>query len=432
MKNILKLRLISLLLIASLLLTSCVSNNQPKKVEGKNEKSAKVESEIKLEASKIIAEPGELSEGGAASAELTDAINKLASKSSSILLKDKKENTVYSPISLYYAIAMIREMADGETLNQLDDFLYADNIELTNQLKALMERQASKGDFKINNSYWVSDHIMKFVNEEYIKTLSDSFFAYVYSTDFNNDGAYSDIDAWADKKTNGMIKFDSKELFGNKQMVSLLINAVYFNSQWENEFNKERNFKDKFFNIDGSKSEAEYMNQQLEDATFTIDEKYEAAEMRLKNGSMHFILPKEGIDIENLLNEKFFDEYLNKDRQNGQLSIELPKFEIETSFEKLLQSLDLDGIIGTNSQADLSKGYKEGFEEDKVSAIIQKVKIIVNEKGAEAAAITADEKTEEAEPNKNKLFLKLNRPFIYLITLNSGEIIFTGTVVSFN
>lgn len=428
MKNILKFKLIPVLLVLVIVFASCTTKSPTG-----NGKDNGGDANLEFKASTIQAKPVEPGKGGDSSEDLRNSINELASKTSSILLKDKKENTVYSPVSLYYAVAMLREMADGETLSELDKFLHIEDFELAKSMKILIENEKFKGDLLINNSFWIDSKIKDIVNPDYLKLLSENYYAYVMNTDFSNDESYKDIDLWVNKLTNNMLEYDSKELFADANLVSVLINTVYFNSTWETEFNKDRNYKDMFNNLDGSQTEIEFMKQINEEAEFKISETYEAAELKLKNGSMHFILPKEGTDINELLkDEKFFTEYLKQEKLNGKLVIDLPKFEIETTYEQLLDNLGLAHIIGEGSNPNFSKGYINGHRGLEVSSITQKAKIIVNEKGAEASAATAVAIKESAALQEKELYLTLNKPFIYLITLESGEILFVGTAVSFN
>ena len=53
-------------------------------------------------------------------------------------------DSVYSPISLYIALSMLREMADGETKLKLDEFLKVGDINLANAIKNLIENEHAK------------------------------------------------------------------------------------------------------------------------------------------------------------------------------------------------------------------------------------------------------------------------------------------------
>ena len=65
----------------------------------------------------------------------------------------------------------------------------------------------------------------------------------------------------------------------------------------------------------------------------------------------------------------------------------------------------------------------------RVSNFNHKVKLIVNEDGVEAAAVTiVDKETAMALPQNDTVELKLDRPFIFIITGEDNVPLFTGIV----
>lgn len=425
MKTKKTIKMVSIMLIAVLMLAACM----PGKVE--NESKGET-SDLKLEISKVLAKPNDVKEvKNDTSEDVKNILNTFSSKTSSIVLKSENKNMVYSPISVYYATAMLREMADGETLAKLSQYMGAENIELAAELQKIMENEKALNGLQINNSYWVSLNHADNTSPDFLNVLKEHFYAYAFATDFTNEGAYNDIDNWAKIATNDMIDYNSKDLFQSPNIVSVLLNAVFFQSNWENQFNKDNNYKDKFYGIDGQESEIEYMFQMIEKGEFTVGEDYDAATLSMKNGAMHFILPKNDKTVDELLeNENFFNEYMSAERTNGILKISLPKYEVESELKNLLELLGLSDIVGEAAAPDLSRAFKTGGEGFGVSRIIQVAKVEVYEEGAKAAAVTA-EVVEESMPIGDELEIKFDKPFIFLITLNEGEIIFTGKVVKF-
>lgn len=385
-------------------------------------------SDFTLESSEVLVKPDEIKgEDDPYPYELTTAINQFSSKSISKLLKNSDKNEVYSPISLYYALSMVREMADGDTLEKINEFLNANDFDLTDSLKKFTQTEKLNDGLLVNNSFWVGNKFKDKVNPDYLNILKDKFYAYAFATDFANDGAYRDIDNWALKTTNNMIEYNSKEMFGSPDVVSVLLNAVYFESKWTEKFEEENNFTEKFHNLDGSESEATFMTQLQEKGVFSKGDDYDSALLRMESGTMYLILPKEGTTPNKLLeNENFISDYMKTEFIAGKLTINLPKFEIESTFGELMEDLELTEILGAN--ADYSKVSKDGDELFSVGQILQKAKVIVNEEGAKASAVTGVIGTTSAPDSGEELELNLDRPFIYIITSNRGDILFTGVV----
>ena len=106
--------------------------------------------------------------------------------------------------------------------------------------------------------------------------------------------------------------------------------------------------------------------------------------------------------------------------------LSLPKFEINffQSLKPLLQGMGMRAafIFGT---ADFSRmSQKQVY----VSKIMQKARIKVNEKGAEAAAVTIAEVGETAiMPGPEWVTFRADRPFVYILSeKTTGTILFTG------
>ena len=114
--------------------------------------------------------------------------------------------------------------------------------------------------------------------------------------------------------------------------------------------------------------------------------------------------------------------------QKGETVVTIPKFKMEMEFDNLKKIMQKMGIkkIFTDA-ADLSGMAKRPL---KVSDIIQKCVIKVNEEGSEAAAATAvaiQNKSEDVLPTPK---FNANKPFLYFIVeRSSGMILFSGRLV---
>lgn len=395
----------------------------------KDEEAEKPSSgDFDLTTSEVLVQPEEVpAEDGLYQNEITKAMNAFASSTVPKLIKDSEENEIYSPISLYYALSMIREMADGQTLANLNEHLNANGIDISEELRKFTMTQKFNEGLLVNNSYWIDNKYKDNANPELLNVLKDKFYAYAFSTDFAADGAYTDIDNWALKTTNNMIEYNSKDMFGSPDIVSVILNAVYYESKWQSEFDAANNFTEKFHNLDGSETDAEFMTQVIDSGVYSKGEEYNSALMRMESGNIYYILPKEGSNPSDLLEtENFIDEYLKTEFVAGKLTLNLPKYEVESTFSELIQDLGLTDVFGP--KADLSKAFVDDSQAFSIGQIIQKAKVIVDEKGAKASAVTGGIGTTSAPNPDKELELNLNRPFMYIITSNRGDVLFVGTV----
>ena len=395
----------------------------------KDEEAEKPSSgDFDLTTSEVLVQPEEVpAEDGLYQNEITKAMNAFASSTVPKLIKDSEENEIYSPISLYYALSMIREMADGQTLDNLNEHLNANGIDISEELRKFTMTQKFNEGLLVNNSYWIDNKYKDNANPELLNVLKEKFYAYAFATDFAADGAYTDIDNWALKTTNNMIEYNSKDMFGSPDIVSVILNAVYYESKWQSEFDAANNYTEKFHNLDGSETDAEFMTQVIDNGVYSKGEEYNSALMRMESGNIYYILPKEGSTPSDLLEtENFIDEYLKTEFVAGKLTLNLPKYEVESTFSELIQDLGLTDVFGP--KADLSKAFVDDSQAFSIGQIIQKAKVIVDEKGAKASAVTGGIGTTSAPNPDKELELNLNRPFMYIITSNRGDVLFVGTV----
>ena len=134
------------------------------------------------------------------------------------------------------------------------------------------------------------------------------------------------------------------------------------------------------------------------------------------------ILPKENIDINKYIISLDLDKYnINQIVDNlklAKVNLELPKFELEyhSSLKEVLIDMGIEQAF--TPEADFSGLREENHL--KIDEVLHKTYLKVNEKGTEAAAVTAVvvEKT-SARPTPETIYqMKVNRPFLFIIRSN--------------
>ncbi len=151
--------------------------------------------------------------------------------------------------------------------------------------------------------------------------------------------------------------------------------------------------------------------------------------------SMFIILPdsKTGLpELEKKLSEIDLAQELSKllhfVESSNQIDIEIPKFKIENKLElnEVLEKMGMKKMFGNSAE------FKDLFEskfETKVSTVLQKSFINVDEKGTEAAATTFAESPNGMGTKENLVKFIANHPFLYLVTCRN-HVIFMGRVVN--
>lgn len=379
-----------------------------------------------------------VSENDDTSKEATDevTIDKIMAIENSVKLTDKiaaenrNKNITLSPTSLNFALGMIAEGAKGETKEALKEYLgtddfaayakqYMENIKKYNSDE---ENYGYKSKLKIADAVWADDDLK--LQDAFKKSVSSNFSAKVENLDFSNtDKTCKRINKWCDKNTEGLIpKIITPDTI-SKDTELCLTNSLYFESGWNGDPWTVSNKKEKF----GDKEKTKYMT--CAGDRYYENDKATAFGRNYANGlSFIGILPNEegdftleDLDIESLLKSK--PEY-------DEVDCKMPKLNFETSatLNDMLSDLGLENIF--SNDADFS-GIAD--KNTKVSAVLQKTKLELDENGTKAAAVTAAvmECMSAMAPDPVVKSVELTRPFAFLIFDEmNNEILFMGKVVT--
>jgi len=221
----------------------------------------------------------------------------------------------------------------------------------------------------------------------------------------------------------------------------MLVNAIYFKGAWLDEFNVNGTKPDQFNNADGTKITVDFMNKTdwmpyaetksvqilempyknrldkiSEDGEYLGSERYDDLDV-----SMYLIMADEDINVEQELSAAINDEAF----KSTYIKMAMPKFKIEysTKLNDMLMNMGINTAFKP-SNAEFEKMFDNGnmwFTDT-----IHKTFINVDEKGTEAAAVTAIGMAGSAMPPE-PIELKFNKPFYFAIRDNtSGETLFVG------
>lgn len=349
------------------------------------------------------------------------------------------KNLAISPASLELAILMARAGASGTTAEEMKTALSMSSLSDEELLKAcqqLMWRTNANG-MEAANSLWMQKDYS--FSEDYINTCMKNFMADAFAVDFlsNAAGATDAINQWASDKTHGKIpEMNPSPLSADTRLV--LINALYFLGDWENPFKAEDTYKQTFR---GSQEDADvsFMHSSG-DMLYAETPAYQMVSIPFKGAegeadspySMAFILPAEGQDMTAIMEDLAANGFsaAAKNLTTAKVALALPKFEFtfDATMLKTMESLGMKLAFSSND-ADFS-GMTGADNDLFISDILHKCYIRVDEKGAEAAAVTEVimETTAMQEPEDVKTFTA-DRPFLFAIYDETDHsILFMGAV----
>jgi serpin B len=206
-----------------------------------------------------------------------------------------------------------------------------------------------------------------------------------------------------------------------------LINAIYFKGMWQDSFDKE-NTKNGFFYLkDGSAINTPMMSQYMKLKT-TSNELFTMVDLPYGQGnfSMVVMIPQPGHttgEITKELTTGNWDGWMSNLVERD-VTLVFPKFtfEYKNNLNEVLSSMGME--VAFSDAADFSGINGTGYL--KISRVLHKTFVEVNEEGTEAAAVTAVEIiATSAVPD----IIAIDHPFLFAIReVKTGTILFIGRV----
>jgi len=340
-------------------------------------------------------------------------------------------NVFVSPTSIALALAMTYNGAAGDTKTAMEIVLKKVGLtaeDINASYKSLIDALVSvdpKVLLEIANSIWYREGFT--VLPEFVTKNQTFYNALVSALDFNDPVAPDIINSWVSDNTHGRIEKIVETI--SPVTVMFLINAIYFKGIWQYEFEKENTAEGLFYLQNGSPVTVEMMAQTTS-LRHTSNEILSAVELPYGQGnfSMIVLLPQAGHSMDEVVNALTpgnWDNWINVMTEKN-VDLQLPKFTFE--YKNLLnEELEAMGMgVAFSDLADFSGINGTGGL--RISKVLHKSFVEVNEEGTEAAAVTMVEIIETSAGTGNTVFY-VDRPFLFAIRETStGAILFIGLV----
>ncbi len=351
------------------------------------------------------------------------ALNEFARDFAGNLSGGFSENDCYSPLSLYYALAMAGTGAEGDTRREFENVLNAPEMGWAAEQCGKYYRQhyqeEDRSTLRLVNSLWMDGRCQ--FSRDFIDGAENDFYSTLFQADFTTPAVADEMGKWVSENTGGLLEPEFE--FSKDTMLSLM-NTVYFRAWWRDEFLKQNNRRGDFTRLDGSTVTVEYMRQRATYGSAFRGENFLRASRGLTGGfQMIFILPDEGVDPKDLLRDPDAFEQMFYPLEEGaafssQVNWSVPKFSFESQFDltEALKSMGLSSAF-REDRADFSGMLSSECESLYLSQARQGVYVGLDEEGVEAAAYTelAADAAGAAEPPEEIVDMDLNRPFLFAI-----------------
>ena len=364
--------------------------------------------------------------------------NKMGMSLLSQSFKEKPGNVMVSPLSIGLCLAMVEEGARGQTRTQMDTVLgiptqTRDSVvaAIPDTVNALMSTGEEKMRMDIANSVWTNRTIE--IEPSFSELVQSRFRARVTSLDFSNSkDALGQINGWVNDQTRGKIPTILDRI--DPGMLMVLVNAISFKANWQFPF-LERLTSQKSFTYQGGKTGTVPTMFHQANVRYYQDKTVEAVTLPYSAGqySMIILLPPKdnknlGKFVEDMTAERLMNIYENGLGAPVAYSIPKWKSDFEIELQDMLRKMGMPDAFSA-AKADFSGMSKTRSHIDRV---IHKTFIEVDEKGTEAAAVTATTMRAGSamRPEPPKEFT-VDRPFMYaIVQRTTGSICFAGVVTN--
>lgn len=347
--------------------------------------------------------------------------------------EDPQDNLAYSPLSLFYALALAAEGAQGQTQAEMLQALHMPDMDLVGRESAKLFKHLytdnEMGKLLLANSLWLQENVE--FNPYFLDKAAQDYYAYSFMVNFSDQETPGKMSHWISEHTGGKLGRNPQELLPGRSHMLSIINTVYFYDQWSTEFNPALTNEDSFTLNNGREVTVPFMHKTSADYYVETPD-YLVTSLQFKNDQhMLLILPRGGLSPQDILGDPLLLAQAMtalgdpQQVQYGKINLALPKFNFISELD-LEDSLNRLGIV----QAFTDSADFTGIANDPmwISSVQQNLSIAIDEMGCEATAFTKIDFVRGGLPPGSIDFL-LDRPFVFAITGGAGDApLFIGAV----
>ena len=333
-----------------------------------------------------------------------------------LLTQSPGTNALASPLSLALALALVADGATDATTQGYDKLLGVSGQE-RDQTWSAVQTALNRNDRSLDGFdpgkppetplVHVANHVVVVDREEvavsqaYLDTVLRWFSAQIEKVPLGD--LADNLSKWADKNTAGLIKKTGVQVTGDTALV--LQNALLFAAQWDTPFNAEGTAEDTFTRADGSTTQTKFMHgtriipYAYGQGWAAVRLGYQGGELDGQGLAMDVVLPNQGTSPADLPPATWAQASAALDQaaagsDQNEVKIVLPKLDLTSGPVELLEMLKALGL-DTSSLDGIALGLS-------ISQVVQQVRLLVDEEGTVAAALTEVGLTAGAAPDQSK------------------------------
>jgi len=344
------------------------------------------------------------------------------------------ENIIFSPWSLQTALLMAAEGAEGESLTDLEALLRLESTSLEtirNEYNSVYESLSSAAYHptvtSANAMFYDGNRLA--LNNSYSDLIQDYYNADSESMSFSDPASRDQINEWVSQRTNELVPEILQDPIPPNQLF-YLINALYFKSDWMYGYDEEFTVDRDFTKGDGSVIQTPMISDSRM-ILYAETENLKMADLAFKDStfSLSFIVPKN----EDVFDQSWLDEVnpegietLYANLQEEYMSISFPIMNLHFRADLINYIKNLGYTAPFNPQvSDFSGISSEQGPLIALNPVLHEVRLKVDEKGAEGAAVTVVGGVVTSSPPP----ISFDRPFVLSLRhIPTGVQLFFGLV----
>ena len=333
-----------------------------------------------------------------------------------LLTQSPGTNALASPLSLALALALVADGATDATTQGYDKLLGVSGQE-RDQTWSAVQTALNRNDRSLDGFdpgkppetplVHVANHVVVVdrkdltVSQTYLDTVLRWFSAQIEKVPLGD--LADNLSKWADKNTAGLIKKTGVQVTGDTALV--LQNALLFAAQWDTPFKAEDTREGTFTRADGSTTQTKFMHG-TRIIPYAYGQGWAAVRLGYQGGeldglglAMDVVLPNQGTSPADLPPATWAQASAALDQaaagsDQNEVKIVLPKLDLTSGPVELLEMLKALGL-DTSSLDGIALGLS-------ISQVVQQVRLLVDEEGTVAAALTEVGLTAGAAPDQSK------------------------------
>lgn len=346
------------------------------------------------------------------------------------------KNTMISPMSISLALAMVYNGTNGDTRKQMEDMLHKSGLtpddinQSYKELVAALSSHDPKVELAISNAIFYRNTFS--VKNDFIITNQNYYQAEVAGLDFTKTAeTLNKVNGWVNTKTKGKIPEILQEV--NPEDIMYLLNAIYFNGEWQYRFDPKETTDMPFTKEDSRVVQVPTMTIENPYKVYS-HESFQMLEMPYGSGkySMLIFLPASGKNTSNvisLLTAENVNGWIQKMTEQKK-KVYLPKFEFKFD-DSLVDELQVMGMTDAFNDAKANLSGISDAAKLVISEVMHKSYIKVDERGTEAAAVKGITVGVTSIGPDNSF--RVDHPFVFAIReKDTKAILFIGKVMNPN